>query len=241
MLLSVLAATVALGAVGCGNPAHEGTGTNDRMKTRMLTNNYRPFDYGTGNGDDLRLGFDRYRGTDPDLIRDAGDMKLGLNRDNGFTGYDKDGVNNWRDYKDSNNSHANSMFEDNQQLAQEITALGPVEWASVMQTNQNAYVAVKLKQGQDLDATGHLKTQIADKVHMARPEMKNVYVSSNPDLAERFNQYGEQLRQGKPIEGLVNEFNTMVQKIFPANPSYGTNESGGNHGMNSIKSTPSAP
>lgn len=227
VLLAVLATTVAFGITGCGNRQREGTGTNDAVKTRMLTNNYRPFNYGTGNHKDMRLGLDRYRGTDPDLIRDSGDMKLGLNRDNGFTGYDKDGVNNWKDYKaPSSGYHTNATtLESSEQIAAQLTAMDPIEWASVMLTNQNAYVAVKLKHGQDLDATGHVKTQIADKVHMARPEVKNVYVSSNPDLIDRFKQYGEQIRQGKPISGILNEFNTTVQKIFPTNASYGTNES----------------
>ncbi|MFK7694117.1 YhcN/YlaJ family sporulation lipoprotein [Paenibacillus sp. HJGM_3] len=237
-LVSVLAAGMVFGAVGCGKmPAREGTGTNDTVKTRMLTNNYRPFNYGTGNHRDLRLGYDRYRGTDPDLIRDAGDLKLGLNRDNGFTGYDRDGVNNWRDYKAANRGHNITSFETNEQLAKEITSMGPVEWASVMHAGNSAYVAVKLKHGADLEATGHVKTQIADKVHTARPEVQNVYVSSNPDLVGRFQQYGEEIRQGRPVSGLVNEFSTLVQKVFPTNASYGTNEAYNQPGRYGIHGT----
>jgi hypothetical protein len=59
-------------------------------------------------------------------------------------------------------------------------------------------------------------------------------------MIDRFKQYGEQVRQGHPVSGLVNEFNTMMMKMFPTKASYGTNESNSipDSGMNGTSATP---
>ncbi|WP_158289614.1 YhcN/YlaJ family sporulation lipoprotein [Paenibacillus flagellatus] len=220
--LAVLASLVAVTAAGCTNARHESSGTNDGAKT----SNYRPYQYGTGNTDDMRLGLDRYRGNDPDLIRDADDLRRGLNRDNGATGYDRDGVNRWSDYHDRTGAtgtetygvHNNSTVQSAQDIASQLTAVDPVQTANVLVTNNNAYVAVSTKDGQDIEK-GDVKTRIADRVQALRPDIKNVYVSANPDFVGRVNGYVQQLNAGKPVSGFIHEFNTMVQRLFPANAS----------------------
>jgi YhcN/YlaJ family sporulation lipoprotein len=238
-LLAIVASTMVIGTVGCGGPTRDGSGANDGMRTRMLNNN----------AGDLRLGNDRYRGADPNLFRDASDKRLGMRRDNGYTGYDQDGVNRWSDYKSANNNHNNNRLEENREVAEQLTTMEPIEWASVMTSDNNAYVAVKVREGHNLE-TGHLKTQIADKVHTTHPQVKNVYVSANPDLISRFQQYSEQLSQGKPVSGLLSEFNKTMMQMFPSNASYGTNESynnaenipdSGMHGTNQAPIAPMAP
>jgi YhcN/YlaJ family sporulation lipoprotein len=220
---ALLASLVAVAASGCSNARHEGSGTNDGMKT----SNYRPFNYGTGNTKDMRLGLDRYKGTDPDLIKDNDSMRQGLNRDNGVTGYGPDGVNRWSDYKnkdgtagygtDMTGMHNNTRMEAAQDCANQLTATQPIQSANVMLTDKNAYVAVATKDGQDLDKAGDMKTKIAEQVKAMRPNIQNVYVSANPDFVGRINNYVQDLNAGKPVSGLVQEFNTMVQRLFPAN------------------------
>ena len=201
-LVAVLIATL---FAGC-NPNREGTATNDRVRP----NNVRPFQYGTGNSNDMRLGLDQYRVNDPDLIRDSDDMRLGLNR----AGGDRDGVNNWADYQ-SADGHNNTRMEVAQYIADQLVAIDPIQTANVLLTDRNAYVAVTTKNGQDVETIQQLKTQIADKVHTIKPEIRNVYVSSNPDFVARVNGFVQDLQAGKPMQGLLNEFNTLVQRIFP--------------------------
>jgi YhcN/YlaJ family sporulation lipoprotein len=244
---ALFASLVAVAASGCTtNARHEGSGTNDGMKT----SNYRPFNYGTGNTKDMRLGLDRYRGTDPDLIKDNDSMRQGLNRDNGITGFDQDGVNRWSDYKNKDgttgfgngmpgtngttgtdgmngmngmngltgaNTHTNTRMEAPQDIANQLTAIDPVKSCNVFLTNNNAYVAVSTKNGQDLDNAGDVKAKIAEQVKAQRPNIQNVYVSANPDFVGRMNNYARDLNAGKPVEGFMEEFNTMVQRLFPAN------------------------
>ncbi|TMV52976.1 YhcN/YlaJ family sporulation lipoprotein [Paenibacillus mesophilus] len=239
---ALLASLIAVAASGCTNARHEGSGTNDGMKT----SNYRPFNYGTGNTKDMRLGLDRYRGTDPDLIKDNDSMRHGLNRDNGITGFDQDGVNRWSDYKHRDgttgygagipgtmtgtpgttgptgptgtNMHTNTRMEAAQDIANHLTAVDPaVKSCNVLLTDNNAYVAVSTKSGQDLDNAGDVKTKIAEQVKAQRPNIQNVYVSANPDFVGRVTNYTHDLNAGKPVSGFIAEFNTMVQRLFPAN------------------------
>lgn len=60
-----------------------------------------------------------------------------------------------------------------------------------------------------------IKNAIADKVRQAVPGIQNVYVSTNPDFVDRVNNYADDLREGRPIEGLWEEFSEMVQRVFP--------------------------
>ena len=64
--------------------------------------------------------------------------------------------------------------------------------------------------------TGTLKDQIAKEVKISAPQIKNVYVSANPDFVSRMTSYMEDVRLGHPIQGFIVEFNAMVDRIFPA-------------------------
>ncbi|MEF3307161.1 YhcN/YlaJ family sporulation lipoprotein [Paenibacillus sp. GYB003] len=214
--LALLASLVAAAATGCANARHETSGTNDGVKTK----NYRPL----GNDADMRLGLDGYRGADPGAIRDGDSLRRGLNRDNGPTGFDQDGVNRWSDYKGGTGAadavtgpHANTRMESAQDVANQLTAIDPVKTANVLLTDQNAYVAVTTKDGRDLENAGDVKAKITQHVQSARPNIRNVYVSANPDFVGRANSYVNDLNAGKPVSGFIGEFNTMVQRIFPTN------------------------
>ncbi|REE86165.1 YhcN/YlaJ family sporulation lipoprotein [Paenibacillus taihuensis] len=65
-------------------------------------------------------------------------------------------------------------------------------------------------------ATGDLKTRIANEVKAMAPQIKNVYVSANPDFVDRMTGYANDVKLGHPIQGFIAEFNAMVDRIFPA-------------------------
>lgn len=97
--------------------------------------------------------------------------------------------------------------------AEKITAMEEVSAANVLVTNQNAYVGVALKD--DAKESEQLKKKIADEVRSVHSEFNNVYVSFNPDVAERFTEYGNQIRSGEPVEGFFEEFTTSINRMFP--------------------------
>lgn len=62
-----------------------------------------------------------------------------------------------------------------------------------------------------------LKDRIAKQVQSMNPKVNNVYVSTNPDFVDRTNEFMQQVQEGRPVRGFIEEFNTMVQRIFPEN------------------------
>ncbi|WIV18523.1 YhcN/YlaJ family sporulation lipoprotein [Paenibacillus polygoni] len=64
--------------------------------------------------------------------------------------------------------------------------------------------------------TAELREKITKKIKQMDPKVKNVYISANPDFLERIQGYGTDLENGHPISGIVNEFQVMMDRIFPA-------------------------
>lgn len=81
----------------------------------------------------------------------------------------------------------------------------------------------------DMMVTDELKRKITDVVKKTDSKINNVFVSANPDLYARFSDYAMRLQKGEPVSGLITEFRTLVNRIFPMNtgttyhPSYYNN------------------
>ncbi|MDF2959627.1 MAG: hypothetical protein K0S39_1362 [Paenibacillus sp.] len=97
---------------------------------------------------------------------------------------------------------------------EKITQLNGVRQANVLVMQRNAYVAaaVDANQGQ---LTRDMEDQIAQQVRATDPNIQNVYVSTNPEFVDRVNSYASDVGQGRPVVGFFEEFNEMVQRIFP--------------------------
>lgn len=113
-----------------------------------------------------------------------------------------------------NNYGADNRIDVADQAARQVASIPGVRNANVLVTRNNAYVAAVLD-----DRTGQLtrevEDQIAAKVRTASPEIQNVYVSTNPEFVDRINAYIGDLEQGRPVSGFVEQFNEMIQRIFP--------------------------
>ncbi|WP_432359166.1 YhcN/YlaJ family sporulation lipoprotein [Sporosarcina sp. UB5] len=111
------------------------------------------------------------------------------------------------------NNSGQSKVEVADDAAEKITAMEEVSAANVLVTNRNAYVGVALNEG--ATESEELKTKIADEVRKVRSDFNNVYVSFNPDVADRLTEYGNQIRAGDPVEGFFEEFMTGINRMFP--------------------------
>ncbi|MBG9587482.1 YhcN/YlaJ family sporulation lipoprotein [Cytobacillus firmus] len=96
-----------------------------------------------------------------------------------------------------------------------IENISEVRRANVIVTNRNAYVAVVLDDNSKGEVRKDLEDQISDEVKSTDDNIRNVFVSSNPDFVERMGDYGDKIQSGKPIRGLFEEFNETVQRVFP--------------------------
>ena len=99
------------------------------------------------------------------------------------------------------------------EVADKIAEMEEVESASVLVTDNNAYVAVELSEG--TEETDEIKTKISDAAKAENADFNNVYVSANPDFAQQFRDYGDRIRADEPVEGFFDEFTETVDRVFP--------------------------
>ncbi|GCL70548.1 YhcN/YlaJ family sporulation lipoprotein [Paenibacillus naphthalenovorans] len=95
-----------------------------------------------------------------------------------------------------------------------VSEVPGVQSANVLVTRRNAYVAAVLKGGQT-QVSQDVESQIAEKVRATDANIRNVYVSVNPDFVSRVNRYVDDVQAGRPISGFVQEFSEIVQRVFP--------------------------
>ena len=105
------------------------------------------------------------------------------------------------------------------QAEKNVTDLDEVESATVIVTNNNAYVAAVLTSkgnvAEGSEELDQINAKISDQVKEIKPDIDNVYVSVNPDFTERMSDYADKINEGEPVEGLGEEFNILIKRIFP--------------------------
>ncbi|RRN68884.1 YhcN/YlaJ family sporulation lipoprotein [Peribacillus simplex] len=114
-----------------------------------------------------------------------------------------------------NDNDANDMRVSDD-ISNRVEALKEVKDARVIVTENNAYVGAVLNDGGDKDISNDLKEKIADAVRGADPSVDNVYVSTNPDFVQSMHKYANDIQNGKPVAGFVDEFRKLVTRVFPS-------------------------
>ncbi|RAL25903.1 YhcN/YlaJ family sporulation lipoprotein [Thermoflavimicrobium daqui] len=102
------------------------------------------------------------------------------------------------------------------QIVHSVTRLPEVRSAAALNMGHNAYVAVtldkKVRNGRLTDA---LKQKIANQARKAEPAIRNVYVSANPDFAKQLTGYADDVRSGRPVQGLMDRLTDLIHRTFP--------------------------
>ncbi|MEH7516392.1 YhcN/YlaJ family sporulation lipoprotein [Priestia megaterium] len=101
------------------------------------------------------------------------------------------------------------------EAADRIAKLDEVDNANVIVTNRNAYVAVVLKNEANGEVTDPLKEKISDQVRATDRDIRNVYVSSDPDFVNRMEGYGNRINENATRNGLFEDFTETVRRVFP--------------------------
>ncbi|MFJ8070304.1 YhcN/YlaJ family sporulation lipoprotein [Peribacillus sp. NPDC096447] len=127
---------------------------------------------------------------------------------------------NVNDENNANNNNNNDNGINDMRVSEDISnrveAMKEVSNASVIVTENNAYVGAVLKDGGDKDISNDLKERVADTVRGADPSVDQVYVSANPDFVQRMEGYANDIENGKPVAGFAEEFREFVTRIFPS-------------------------
>jgi YhcN/YlaJ family sporulation lipoprotein len=168
----------------------------------------------------LSVGFlfgcnDKKDEAEPDPTEEPSEQKAQNTRDN----------NDLRDVGFQPNGDQNNNVDNNNQTrlevadkaANRIVKLDEVDTANVIVTNRNAYVAVVLKNGANGEVTDRLKKKISDQVKATDRDIRNVYVSSDPDFVNRMEGYGNRINEGATRNGLFEDFTETVRRVFPNN------------------------
>ena len=124
---------------------------------------------------------------------------------------------NVNDYNNNNNNgNGINDMRVSKDISNRVEALKEVSNASVIVTENNAYVGAVLKDGGDKAISNDLKKRVADAVRGADPSVDQVYVSTNPDFVQRMKGYANDIENGKPVAGFAEEFRELVTRIFPS-------------------------
>lgn len=87
------------------------------------------------------------------------------------------------------------------------------------QKGPGTYTKMNTTQAEET-VTDEMKKKITSKIKQLDPKVKNVYVSANPDFVGRAEGYATDLANGKPITGIIDEFEIMMNRIFPVNATH---------------------
>ncbi|NHM29403.1 YhcN/YlaJ family sporulation lipoprotein [Neobacillus terrae] len=122
-------------------------------------------------------------------------------------------VRNVGDNNDVRNLNQDNKAKVADRAAEKITGMKEVDRAVVIVTNNNAFTAVQLADNKHL--SNSLEERISKKIKSTDKDIGRVYVSANPDFYEHMTDYGDDLRNGRPVKGFYDEFSQMVRRIFP--------------------------
>ena len=139
-----------------------------------------------------------------------------VDRNNNLTNI-TDRNNNGNNIANRNNNRDNNQnrMDVADKAAEKIVSMREVDQANVIVTDNNAYVAAKLANHNGNRLEKDVENKISDVVKSTDQNIDNVYVSVNPDFYERTTSYANDIRNGRPIAGFFDEFNTLVRRIFP--------------------------
>ena len=210
--LMVTATLSTLLLAGCGTDNANDTAMRNQDNT-LRNVNYNPNNnngypnqnnnYGYPNGNDNVINrADRNNNHDHITNRNNND---GINVNN---------RNNNRMNVNNRNDNQNRMAVADK-AAEKIVSMREVDQANVIVTDNNAYVAAKLANHNGNRLEKDIENKISDAVKSTNQNIDNVYVSVNPDFYERTTSYANDIRNGRPIAGFFDEFNTLVRRIFP--------------------------
>ncbi|WNQ12915.1 YhcN/YlaJ family sporulation lipoprotein [Paenibacillus aurantius] len=115
------------------------------------------------------------------------------------------------------------------QIAEAVAALDEVTGANALVIDGKGYIGVIVKYGypdtvMDVpgqsanvgEVSGKLKAKVAEAARRIDPGLKEVFVSAHPDFIDRIDRFPAHTKSGKPLEGYIREFGTIVSRLFPA-------------------------
>ncbi|PAD35087.1 YhcN/YlaJ family sporulation lipoprotein [Terribacillus saccharophilus] len=119
-------------------------------------------------------------------------------------------------------------------VAKKVKEVEGVDDAYVFTTDNNAFVAVDMKNDNDNsgnngmgntatgdnnnnEVTDKMKKDVEKAVKSVDEDIDNVYVSADPDFLGMAEDYNNKIDEGQPVKGFFLEFGNMLNRVFPNN------------------------
>jgi len=103
-----------------------------------------------------------------------------------------------------------------QDLAEKIGEMKDVNAATVVITENQAWVGVDLAANLEDEMTDEMKNEITSLVKKEDKEIDTVYVTADADSVTRIKNIAKDVADGKPISGFINELNEIGRRITPS-------------------------
>lgn len=103
-------------------------------------------------------------------------------------------------------------------LANLAASVPDVKKATALALGDYAVVAIDVDKDLDRSKVGTIKYSVAEALK-DDPHGKNAVIVADPDLYARIQEMGEEIRAGKPLQGILNELAEIVSRIMPEIPS----------------------
>ncbi|MFZ5633572.1 MAG: YhcN/YlaJ family sporulation lipoprotein [Bacillota bacterium] len=97
-------------------------------------------------------------------------------------------------------------------LAGEALKVQGVDKATVVLTGSTALVGVNLKSGADPNT---VKKEVTRVIQKADNRIKNVLVSTDPELNQRIVRISKGVAEGRPISGFSREISELIKRLSP--------------------------
>ncbi|SDY68232.1 YhcN/YlaJ family sporulation lipoprotein [Thermoactinomyces sp. DSM 45892] len=115
---------------------------------------------------------------------------------------------------ENKNQGMNPAFQQDEEMERKIQDLPKVKDATVLLTGETAYVGLRMEQDfTHFTMTPMMRKKVTDVVRQARPEIRSVYLSVQPDFVKTVTDITEQARNNKPMNDFNQQLKNMVERF----------------------------
>jgi len=119
-----------------------------------------------------------------------------------------------QDNRNENNNEAQSKAK---RLAEKIVdQVQGINSATVVFAEEIAYVGIDLHANYTGDEAENVKEQVARIVKQDDPDIETVYVTQDADTFTRMQKIGQDIENGRPISGFLDELQNMFKRVTPS-------------------------
>lgn len=192
-----------------------GQGLNDQGMNQYPGN--RP---GINNQSDQNRMIDGTRREQPGRFMKDGRIEDDMQRSNRDLNMSQRWKNRSGEQGNQQKSNQQGQYLVDEQIADHVSSeVDEIDGAYVLTMGDNAYVACHLDNDQASSREDDLSDEVEKKVTRAvkdsNNKIDNVFVSSNPDFVDLTSNYMRDIDSGEPIEGFVDQFTEMIERVFP--------------------------